>query len=171
MKKKTLIIISLLISIVSLVIGILSNSGIFGTISLWIGFLNVFYMSHGKWYGYCFGIIYSLIYAIMSYIEGLYGVVITTILFYEPIQILGLISWLKNKNPEFVKTKNLTLKQNIILICVIIISSFSFGYLLSLINTQNMAFLDSTSQILNISANLLLMLRYREAWQIWVFAG
>ena len=161
MKKKNLLIITILICVISIIIGVFSKSGFFGTIALLVGFLNVFFMSQGKWYGYCLGILYSLLYAIISYFE----------VFYEPVQIIGLISWLKNKNQECVNTRALSKKQNIILFCLIIFCSFGFGYLLSLIKTQNLAFLDSTSQILNISANLLLMLRYKESWQVWVFGG
>ena len=46
--------------------------------------------------------------------------------------------------------------------------SVAFGYLLSLIPTQNMAYLDSVCQVINVFGVLLNILRFRESWWVWL---
>lgn len=43
-----------------------------------------------------------------------------------------------------------------------------FGFLLTFIPGQNLAFFDSTSQIINIAGGLLVTLRFRESWYVWL---
>ena len=161
----------IIIIILSTLTGLILQENFFGIVSLVIGCLNVYIMSQGKWYHYCLGIVYGAIYGVISYINGLYGVVILSIIFYEPIQILGLINWIKHKEKDVVLTKSLNKKQEIILLFAVLSIAMFFGKLLSIIPKQNLAFLDSTSQILNISANLLLFLRYKECWQVWIIGS
>ena len=49
-----------------------------------------------------------------------------------------------------------------------LIGSVILGFLLSLIPNQNLAFLDSTSQIINICGVILVSLRFRECWYVWL---
>lgn len=166
--NKKLIIITIIIALISITIGIVFKGGFLGTISLTIGFLNAYYMSQGKWYNYLMGITYGVFYTYICYIQGLYGAVIMNIVFFEPIQIMGLVNWINHRDENSVLTKSLTLKYGIIMLSLIVLASFSFGFILTLIPRQNIAFLDSTSQILNVCATVLLFLRFREAWQIWI---
>ena len=103
------------------------------------------------------------------FVNGLYGLVIFTILFFTPIQISGIVSWLKNKeSDDTVSTRSLNVKSSILLCTIIVIGSVGIGALLSLIPTQNLAMLDSTSQILNLAGVVLGAMRYRESWYIWL---
>lgn len=163
------ILIPIITIIISAALGIIFEDYIIGTLSLVCGFLNAYYMAIGKWYNYIFGILFSVLYMYSCFVNGLYGLVIFTILFFTPIQISGIISWLKNKESnDTVSTRSLNAKSSTLLCTIIVIGSVGIGALLSLIPTQNLAMLDSTSQILNLAGVVLGAMRYRESWYIWL---
>ena len=158
----------ILISIVSVLIGILFGDILWGTLSLIFGFLNAYYMAIGKWYNYIFGFLFAVVYAYICTINGLFGLLIFTIIFYLPLQVTGLVNWFKNKQEAEVKMRSLNLKTAIVLCISIVAGSTLLGFLLSLIPGQNLAFLDSTSQIINLCGVVLGTLRFRESWYIWL---
>lgn len=154
--------------IISIILGVIFNDYIWGTLTLIFGFLNSYYMAIGKWQNYIFGILFTLTYTYICTINGLYGWLIFSIIFYLPVQIYGIINWFKNKKNEEVEMKSFNLKNSIIICSIIILGSAVLGLLLSLIPSQNLAFLDSTSQIINICGVVLVSLRFRECWYVWL---
>ncbi len=153
---------------VSLVFGFIFNDIILGGSTLIFGFLNAYYMAVGKPCNYIFGILFSITYAIECYNNGLYGFVIFTLLVYTPIQIFGIINWIRHKSEDAVLMRSLTLLHGIYLTALLVVSSFGLGLLLSLIPGQNLAFLDSSSQIVNLCGVVLVAIRFREAWYVWL---
>ena len=169
MKKNfKIILFPLIITMISIVIGIIFNDYICGTLSLIFGFLNAYYMAIGKWYNYIFGFLFAIVYAYICTINGLFGLLIFTIIFYLPLQISGLINWFKNKQDTEVKMRSLNFKSASLLSICVIAGSSMLGLLLSLIPGQNLAFLDSTSQIINLCGVVLGTMRFRESWYIWL---
>lgn len=173
MKKKDLVY-TVLIIIFSIVCGILSKDYFTGTIILICGLLNAYYASIGKVVNYVFGALYSCFVAYVSYINGLYGLASLSVFVYVPSQIYGYISWKKsmkkdNNNSGEVNVRGFTLKFSLMLTFIVVTLSFIFGYLLNLIPSQNLAFLDSSSNIINLCAVILMNFRYRECWMIWMF--
>ena len=138
-------------------------------ITLICGTLSAYYMAIGKWYSYVFGLGHAVFYAYNGAINGLFGLLIFTAVFYVPLNIWGIINWFKNKQPDHVNMKGMTSKQAVFLCTAIVVLSVGVGFLLSLIPTQQLAFLDSTSQIINLCGVILGTLRFREAWFIWLF--
>ncbi|MBR6073354.1 MAG: nicotinamide mononucleotide transporter [Bacilli bacterium] len=163
------VIYTIVIVIFSITCGIISNDYIIGTIILATGLLNSYYASNGRIINYVFGAIYCLFVAYVSFVNGLYGLAGLSILVYFPSQIMGYISWKKHMNDDEVEAKAFTFKKAVIIIISCIVGSFIFGYLLSLIPGQRLAFLDSSSNIINLCAVILMNFRYREAWMIWLF--
>jgi len=171
MKKKE-IIYTILIIVFSIICGILSKDYFIGTLILICGLLNSYYASLGKVENYIFGGLYSILVAYVSYINGLYGLASLSILVYVPSQIHGYFSWKKNMNEtdkKEVEVRGFTLKFSLMLTFIVLFLSFLFGYLLNLIPSQNLAFLDSSSNIINLSAVVLMNMRYKECWMIWLF--
>ncbi|MBQ7351926.1 MAG: nicotinamide mononucleotide transporter [Clostridia bacterium] len=164
--KNTLVVIGTLL--ISLILGIIFNDYIWGTLTLFFGFLNSYYMAIGKWQNYIFGIFFTLTYTYICTINGLYGWLIFSIVIYLPIQIYGIINWFKNKQGKEVKMKSFTVKNSLIICFLVLIFSGILGFLLSLIPSQNLAFLDSTSQIINICGVILVAIRFRECWYVWL---
>ena len=153
---------------ISIILGVVFGDYIIGTITLASGFLNAYYMAIGKWYNYIFGIIFSVVYAIGCYFNGLFGFVIFTIVVYTPLQIYGLINWIKHKEQSEVKVRSLTIANSLLMTFLMLAGSVGLGFLLSLIPGQNLAFLDSTSQIINLCGVVLGTIRFRESWYIWL---
>lgn len=171
MKKKE-VIYTILIVVFSIICGILSKDYFIGTLILICGLLNSYYASLGKIENYIFGGLYSILVGYVSYINGLYGLASLSILVYVPSQIHGYFSWKKNMNEsdkKEVEVRGFTLKFSLMLTFIVVSLSFLFGYLLNLIPSQNLAFLDSSSNIINLSAVVLMNMRYKECWMIWLF--
>ncbi len=153
---------------VSFAFGFVFDDYIWGILTLAFGFLNSYYMAIGKWENYIYGILFTLTYAYICTINGLYGWLIFSIIFYLPVQIIGVVNWFKNKKDEVVEVKSFNFKNSIIICVVIIAGSAVLGLLLSLIPSQNLAFLDSTSQIINVAGVVLVAIRFKECWYVWL---
>ncbi len=161
---------TILIIIFSIICGIISKDYFLGTLILASGLLNAYYASIGKTYNYILGALYCLLSAYVSYINGLYAMAILSLIVYFPLQIQGYISWLKKKdNNNEVKIRKFTLKNSIIIVSICIVGSILLGLLLTKIPTQQLAFLDSTSNIINLCGIILMNLRFQECWVVWLF--
>ena len=161
---------TILIIIFSIICGIVVKDYFFGTIILATGLLNAYYASIGKIYNYIFGALFSLLNAYVSYINGLYGIAILSIIIFFPSQIHGYISWTSNKNNNNeVNIRGFTIKNSIIIVTSCILGSLLLGFLLSKIPGQQLAFLDSSSNIINLCGIILMNLRFKECWVIWLF--
>jgi len=161
-------VVPVIISAISILLGIVFKDYIWGILALIFGFLNAYYMAIGKWYNYIFGFLFAVVNAYICTINGLFGLLIFTIIFYLPLQVSGLINWFKNNQNSEVVMRSLNLKTSIVLCTSIILGSITLGFLLSLIPKQQLAFLDSTSQIINLCGVVLGTMRFRESWYIWL---
>lgn len=107
--------------------------------------------------------------AYVSLKNNLYGMFLFYILIFSPLQLKGFITWGKNlDNDNNVVVKEFTLKNSIIIIISCILGSFIVGYLLSLIPGQRLAFMDASSNCINLCGIILMILRFKEAWWIWL---
>lgn len=124
----------------------------------------------GKVYNYFFGAVFCLLNSYVSYINGLYGLAVLNLIIYFPSQIQGYVNWRKNEDENNeVKIREFTLKNSIIITTSCIIGSIIFGFLLSKIPGQQLAFLDSSSNIINLCGIILMNLRFKECWVVWLF--
>ena len=162
------IIIILTTIVISFVLGLVVNDHILGPLTLIVGFLNAYYMAIGKWENYIFGILFTMLYTYICTINGLYGWLIFCLIVYLPTQIIGIINWFNHKKDDEVETRNFTFKNSIIICSLIIVGSVILALLLSLIPSQKLPFLDSTSQIINVCGVVLGIIRFRECWYIWI---
>ena len=161
-------VVPVIISVISILLGIVFKDFVWGILALIFGFLNAYYMAIGKWYNYIFGFLFAIVNAYICTINGLFGLLIFTVIFYLPLQVSGLINWFKNKQDSEVSMRSLNWKTSTILCASIVLGSVILGFLLSLIPKQQLAFLDSTSQIINLCGVVLGTMRFRESWYIWL---
>lgn len=161
---------TIIIIVFSIFCGIISKDYFLGTPILICGLLNSYYASIGKIYNYIFGGLYSLLSGYVCYINGLYGIAILSILVYFPSQIHGYLSWKKttNNNKE-VEVRGFTLKNSILITLSCIAGSLILGLLLSRVPGQQLAFLDSSSNVINLCGIILMNLRFKECWAVWLF--
>lgn len=145
------------------------NEIIIGGTSLFTGLLCAFFSSEGKRTNYILGLINYLLIGYVSFKNGLYGLSFFGVIICPILQIQGYISWSKNLNKENnVKVREFTLKNSIIITLSCIIGSLILSCLLTLIPTQRIAFLDASSNIINLCAVILAILRFKECWWIWL---
>ncbi len=170
MKKQILhyVVVPFISAGISFGLGAIFHDYIFGPLCLWFGFLNSYYMALGLVANYIMGLGFAAVYGYIGFSSGLYGLAIFMIIITTPMQIYGIVNWIKHRGEDAVLVKSLNLKNSIIVTISVIAGSALLGYLLSLIPTQNFAFLDSTSQIINVCGVLMMMLRYRESWYVWL---
>lgn len=81
----------------------------------------------------------------------------------------GFVTWNKNLDEEKnVKVREFTLKNSIIIILSCIVGSLILGYLLTLIPSQKLAFMDASSNCINLCGVILMILRFKESWWLWL---
>lgn len=170
MNKKKTFLYPFIIIIFSIVCGIITKDYFLGTATLMCGLLNGYYASTRKVCNYVFGLLFCIFNLYVSYINGLYGIFAFSLIIFIPSQIQGFISWLKNRNKNNeVIVRHFDLKTSLIVIVSSLLGSLGLGYLLTKVPGQNLAFLDSTSTILNVCSIVLMNLRYKEFWIIYLF--
>ena len=168
MNKKYLVItiLSLIISIIS---GIISNDLIIGGTILLTGLLCAYFASEGKRINYILGLINYLLMGYVAFKNNLFDIFFFYIFIFSPLQVNGFITWNKNLNDDKnVKVREFTLKNSIIITLTCIIGSIIIGYLLTLIPTQRLAFMDATSNCINLCGVILMILRFKESWWLWL---
>ncbi len=167
MKKNIIvIIISLIISIVS---GILSNDLIIGGSILLTGLLCSYFAGEGKRINYVLGLINYLLMGYVAFKNNLYGIFFFYLFVFSPLQVRGYLTWGKNLDDDsVVKVREFTLKNSIIITSLCILGSFLLGFLLSMIPGQQLAFMDATSNCINLCGVVLMILRFKESWWVWM---
>ncbi len=154
----------------SAVLGILSHDLIIGGLILFTSIMNSYLASIGKKANYITGFISCLLTGYVSLKNNLYGLFFFYIFIFAPFQIYGFINWKNNEDENSnVIVRGFTLKNSIMIILSCIIGSFVLGYLLTLIPNQNLAFLDASSNCINLCGVILMILRFKESWWVWLF--
>lgn len=168
MKKKN-IIVTLICILLSLIAGIITNDLLLGGSTLLTGLLCAYFASEGKQSNYVFGLLNYLLMSFVSLKNNLYGIFFCYLFIFSPLQIKGYLSWNKNLDKEeSVIVRNFTLKNSFIIITSCIIGSILFGYILSLIPNQEIAFMDASSNCINLCGVILMILRFKESWWLWL---
>ena len=168
MSKKN-IIITIICIVISIISGIITNDLLVGGIILASGLLCAYFASEGKRVNYILGLINYLLMGYVSFKNNLFGIFFFYIFIFSPLQIHGFISWKKNLNQDNnVKVREFTLKNSIIITLSCIIGSLILGYVLTLIPGQRLAFIDAASNCINLCGVVLMILRFKESWWLWL---
>lgn len=155
--------------LISLLFGIASHDVIVGGTILFTGLLCAYFASEGKRSNYILGFINYLLMGYVSFKNNLYGIFFFYFFVFSPLQIKGFITWNKNLDDKNnVLVREFTLKNSVIIVLGCIIGSLFLGYLLTLIPFQRLAFLDATSNCINLCGVILMILRFKESWWLWL---
>ncbi|MDG6894713.1 nicotinamide riboside transporter PnuC [Volucribacter amazonae] len=136
------------------------------------GLLCVIFVSKGKISNYFFGLIFAYTYFYVAWGANYIGEMNSTLYVYIPAQFIGYFLWKANmqndnKGNETVKVKALTWRGWLILLVSMTICSLLFIEAVSMAGGGKPA-LDGTTTIITFSAQLLMILRYREQWLLWI---
>lgn len=119
-----------------------------------------------------FAIINALLIAYVALKNNLFGQFAVNAFVFAPLELYGFITWGRHLDTKKnVKIRKLSPRGAALLLSGCILGSMLGGYLLTRIPNQNLAFLDATICCLDIAAIIIINLRYREAWWLWIISG
>ncbi len=136
------------------------------------GILYTIIAGKGKISCYFFGIISSICYSLLTFSNALWGNLILNILYYIPMEVIGIIRWkkyLKKDTKEIIKTQ-LSHKQRLIISGISIIACVFCVFLLKSFKDTNPIF-DGITTILSIVGMYLTVKRCIEQWIIWMIVN
>ncbi|AOF53549.1 nicotinamide riboside transporter pnuC [Rodentibacter caecimuris] len=135
------------------------------------GILCVVLVSKGKISNYFFGLIYAYTYFYVAWGQNFLGEMNTVLYVYLPAQYIGYFMWKNNmqndNGGESVVAKSLTLRGWIALMLFIGIGTLLFVQALKAAGGSSTD-LDGLTTIIVVAAQLLMILRYREQWLLWI---
>ena len=165
------ILVILICIIISAIAGVYSGD-ILGSFILATGLVGSYLAAIQKRFNYILGFANAILLGYVGFKNGLYGSFFSNVLLFAPLEIYGFIAWSRNLNSnKDVKIRKLNRKNSIIVVSACVIGSFILGYLLTKIPTQQMAFLDATICCIDICAIVIMNLRYKETWWLWIISG
>ena len=142
-----------------------------GMISGITGILCVVLVSKGKISNYFFGLIFAYTYFYVSWGINFLGEMNTALYVYIPSQFIGYFMWKQNMQSdnggESVIAKALTPKGWAILLLSVAIGTLCFVQALKAAGGSSTE-LDGLTTIITVAAQLLMILRYREQWLLWI---
>ncbi len=143
-----------------------------GIISAVSGVLYVLLAGKGKLSAYFFGLINSVLYAIISYKATLYGETMLNALYYVPMQFVGFYIWHKNMDEDTkeVKKERMTWKGRLGLTGCIAAATFGYGLVLEILG-DSMPYIDAFTTMASVIAMIISVKRYAEQWWIWLMVN
>lgn len=140
-----------------------------GIVSATTGVICVVCTGKGKLSAYIFGLVNSILYAIIAYKAKLYGETMLNAIYYVPMQFYGFYVWSKHMNKETaeVEKRRMTGVQRAVLVAVIALSTFLYGLLLRHLGDA-MPFVDSFTTASSVIAMIVSVKMFAEQWWIWV---
>ena len=135
------------------------------------GILCVVFVSKGKISNYFFGLIFAYTYFYVAWKANYLGEMNTVLYVYIPAQFIGYFVWKANMQKdgagEAVIAKKLDVKGWLILIAALAVSTFLFVLALRAAGGSSTG-LDGMTTMITVAAQLLMILRYREQWILWI---
>ena len=129
------------------------------------GVISVVLCSQKKLSFYFWGILQLVTILIISYQTGLYGKVLENG-FYLITMLLGFWLWDKNKTDNEVKTETMSFSDYAILAIFVPLLIYGVSLFVVDVNSEQPV-LDTTTTVIGIIAQLMLIFRFREQWVLW----
>ena len=158
----------LLIIIISLFIG--DNK--IALVSAICGISYTILAGKGKISCYFIGMIGTFCYSYLSFVNGFYGNLALYMLYYFPMEIIGIYKWkkyLKKETQEVIKTK-LSNKEKVIYFSVAAIASLLFSLFLKFLGDSK-PFIDGFATVFSVLGQWLTVKRCIEQWYVWFFVN
>lgn len=145
------------------------GDSLMGIISSVTGVACVVCTGKGKLSAYAFGLVNSVLYAIISYRATLYGETMLNALYYVPMQFVGFYVWSKHMDQQTgeVVKKRMKPRGFALLVAAIAAATVLYGFLLRALGDA-MPFVDSFTTVSSVAAMIISVWMYAEQWWIWV---
>lgn len=140
-----------------------------GVISATTGVACVVCTGKGKLSAYVFGLINSILYAVIAYKARLYGETMLNAIYYVPMQFVGFYVWSKHMNADTkeVEKKHMSLSGRCKMVLCIIFCTYIYGILLRYLGDA-MPFVDAFTTVSSVIAMIISVKMFAEQWWIWV---
>ena len=140
-----------------------------GIISATTGVACVVCTGKGKLSAYVFGLVNSVLYAIISYRSQLYGETMLNAIYYVPMQFVGFYIWSKNMNAETheVDKHHMKMMGRIAMVLAIAVGTIAYGCLLRYMGDA-MPFVDAFTTVSSVIAMIVSVKMFAEQWWIWI---
>ena len=160
---------TVLFTVTILVLSFMWQESWVATVASLTGIWCVVLVAKGKTLNYYFGIVNVLLYAYVAYNRQYFGEVQLNLIYYLPMQFIGLYFWKRNE-VDGSGTVVIKLMSNILRFSCIGVSFLVillYGKWLTYIGGA-LPYFDSTSTCLSIIACILMTFRYAEQWILWI---
>ena len=155
-----------------ILLSFLINDSKIALVSAICGISYTIFAGKGKISCYAFGLCGTLCYSYLSFANHLFGNLALYMLYYLPMQILGIFRWkkhLKKDSTEIIKTK-LSAKERIICLIITTILSLVVSLILKYAGDAS-PFIDGTTTVFSILGMLLTIKRCIEQWYVWILVN
>lgn len=169
--NKELVIFPLLVIFIAFV-SVFKQDSFVALLSAVCGIAYTFFAGKGKISCYFFGIIATLCYSYLSYLNGFWGNFALNFGYYLSAGIVGFYFWKKNlkkDKQEIIKTQ-LTLKEQICYCILFSIFTCLLGVFFEL-TEDNSPYLDSFTTVFSVLGMILTVKRCIEQWYVWFFVN
>lgn len=158
----------LLVMLTCVVLKFVFNLSYLTLLSCVAGIFYVVFLSDRNILNFIIGFISSTTYIYVAFNAKLYGEVIFYLIIDLPMIFISFFMWKKHMESNLrVETKKLSIKQILIITLVSLVSVGGYAYILHLIGGVNVI-VDAISTVVSFIATLLMALRYREQWFMWI---
>lgn len=133
------------------------------------GVLCVILSGQGKRTSFIFGLVNTVLYAIVAMGAKYYGEVMLNLIYYLPMNFIGFAVWnrhMNDENGEVIKER-LSLSKSIIVYAITAVSIVIYGFILKRMG-GNLPFVDSMSTVISVVAQILATKRLVEQWVLWI---
>ncbi|MBR5555363.1 nicotinamide mononucleotide transporter [bacterium] len=157
-----------LVILLIIAISFILNDSKIALVSAICGISYTILAGKGKISCYLFGLMGTMCYAYISWKNQLFGNLLLYLIYYFPMQILGIFKWKKhlNKNTgEIIKTK-LNTKERILYFAISAIITTLFTLILYKLNDAN-PIIDAITTTFSITGLILTIKRTIEQWYLW----
>lgn len=151
---------------------ILTPDSLLAMISGIAGVICVVFVGKGKISNYLFGLIFAYTYFYVAWRANFIGEMNSVLYIYLPAQFIGYFMWKANlhqdtQGNQLIEAKALTKSGWLIVISAMIIGTFLLTQALTTVGGRS-AGLDGLTTMITFTAQLLMILRYREQWLLWI---
>ena len=142
---------------------------VMGVISATTGVACVVCTGKGKLSAYIFGMVNTLLYAIIAYKAKFYGEVMLNAFYYFPMQFYGIYVWSKHMNTETheVEKREMKRKGKILLGLCVAGATIVYGFVLKMLG-GSLPFIDALSTVVSVIAMIISIKMYAEQWILWI---
>lgn len=145
------------------------GDSLMGIISSVTGVACVVCTGKGKLSAYAFGLVNSVLYAIISFHAALYGETMLNALYYVPMQFVGFWIWSRNMDQQTGEVVKKRMKTGgiVLLGAAIGAGTVLYGLVLRQLGDA-MPFVDAFTTVSSVAAMIISVRMYAEQWMIWV---